>query len=365
MSKLAGMDSGIERALRVVEFYDQLVLHHADLEAIVRASAILAECAAGASFEASGEICVVNADGILLPPQQEADSLVVPIVVEGTTVGHSWISRRGAAAQEWDELVVVRMSVALASLFERETDVLKGIGLADPAIAHVLLRETASETDASRAARLLGFPIGQRIQLVALNTGDANEVAACRVEIERRVGARAVAAAIGEKLAVVFVATEAHFNLDLVDHNCAIGPAVAVESCNRTWPEVRSALRFASLGGSWSSSIHSRDIGSVLSLVQLDPLSVAKIPDVRLIAKIAAEDGMDDLVLLDRLSTTTSLRSAASALFMHHSSAAYRVARLTERLGFDPRQAEYKLRARLALVLWQLHVGPDRDKGTA
>lgn len=355
LSKLAGMDSSTERALRIVEFYDQLVLHHADLEAVVRASAILAECTAGAVYAVSGEIRVVGPDGAVLAPRQNEDALIQPIAVNGVVVGHAWISRGDSEAREWDELVVVRMSLALASLHSRETESSESIGLADPAIAHVLLRESASEIEAARAARLLGFPIGQRIRLVALNTGDSVAVSQCRQILEESCGVRAVAAAIGEQLSVVILATDDALPVALPGVVAAMGPAATIENCAASWVEARTALRFAALGGSWPSFVQSGDIGSFLALVHLDSGSVSKISDVQRIAQIAAEGGRDDLELLDRLTTTTSLRGAATTLYMHHSSAAYRVTRLSERLGFDLRDAENKLRARLALVLWQLH----------
>lgn len=358
LSKLAGLDSSIERALRIVEFFDQLVLHQGDVDAIVRASAILAECTVGASFDKSGETVVMGADGEQLAARRDSNALTRPIVIDEVAVGQVWISRGAEPPREWDELVAERMSLALASLVTRPSEAADVSGLADPAIAHVLLRGSSAETDAARAARLLGFPVGQRVRLVALGTGDAREVARARQLLERAAGALAVAAPIDEQLAVIFVATDNELHVELPGLAAAIGSVTAIERCAVSWTSARAALRLAALGGSWPNVLNAHEAGGFLALVDLDPASVAKIPDVQRIAAIVAEGGREDMLLVDCVTTTASLRRAAEMLHMHHSSATYRVERLSKRLGFDLKEPENKLRARLALTLWQLHVAP-------
>ena len=45
----------------------------------------------------------------------------------------------------------------------------------------------------------------------------------------------------------------------------------------------------------------------------------------------------------------------ASTLHMHHSSVAYRLSKMSNVLGYDPRTPEGQYRARTALLLWHLH----------
>jgi len=46
LSRLASSDSSAERGLQIIEFFDQLVSHRADAEAIARATAVL-PCVSG------------------------------------------------------------------------------------------------------------------------------------------------------------------------------------------------------------------------------------------------------------------------------------------------------------------------------
>jgi hypothetical protein len=59
--------------------------------------------------------------------------------------------------------------------------------------------------------------------------------------------------------------------------------------------------------------------------------------------------------LLDCLGRFGSIREIAAAQHMHHSSVAYRLAKIGEILGYDPRTPEGQYRARTALLLWHLH----------
>jgi hypothetical protein len=59
--------------------------------------------------------------------------------------------------------------------------------------------------------------------------------------------------------------------------------------------------------------------------------------------------------LLDCLGRFGSIREIAAAQHMHHSSVAYRLAKISEILGYDPRTPQRQYRARTALLLWHLH----------
>jgi hypothetical protein len=80
------------------------------------------------------------------------------------------------------------------------------------------------------------------------------------------------------------------------------------------------------------------------------------LPDVQAISKVSSgRSGRDDLQLLDCLGRFGSIREIASALHMHHSSVAYRLSKMSDVLGYDPRTPEGQYRARTALLLWHLH----------
>ena len=88
LRKLASLDSDAERGLRLIEFFDQLVMHRADLEAVVRATAVLAEATAGAVDDRLGLAISVTQDGRALGPTGPSERATVhEVLIDGTPVG--------------------------------------------------------------------------------------------------------------------------------------------------------------------------------------------------------------------------------------------------------------------------------------
>ncbi|MDX6255837.1 MAG: hypothetical protein QOJ11_2171 [Frankiales bacterium] len=363
LSKLAGIDTSAERGIRVIEFFDQLVAHRADVEAVVRATAVLAETTAGAIFDEFADIVAVAPDGRTLSAAGPGPhALVNEIVVDDNTVGRVWLERADAGdGHEWDELIIARMSLALATFHSRRYSEGEGrLGLTDPAIVHVLLRETSTETETARAGRLLGFPVGQIVRVIAVTAGEHVEAALpeLRAAVAAATRGRAIAAAMSSNLAVVVVSGEHPVRPPLAPGiSACVGPAVEVENCARSWAQARRGVRFAAARGSRPHWADTDELGSVIALVDLNPEDVVKLADVKAIAKLAAAKSDDiDLQVLDEMGWLFSSREVAAALHMHHSSIAYRIDGICRVLGFDIRTAEGRYRARTALLLWQLHV---------
>jgi len=122
----------------------------------------------------------------------------------------------------------------------------------------------------------------------------------------------------------------------------------------RSWHAARRGLRFTSLPGRrWTTA---DELGCLVALADADPAQVNALPDVQAISKVSSgRSGRDDLQLLDCLGRFGSIREIASALHMHHSSVAYRLSKMSDVLGYDPRTPEGQYRARTALLLWHLH----------
>ena len=363
LSKLAGIDTTAERGLRVIEFFDQLVAHRADVEAVVRATAVLAETTAGAIFDEFADIVTVTADGRALSAAGPGPhALVNEIVIDDDTVGRVWLDRTEASdGHEWDELIVARMSLALATFHARRYDDTGGrLGLTDPAVVHVLLRETSTETEAARASRLLGFAVGQLVRVIAVTADEHVEAGLpdLRAAVATASGGRAIATAMSNNLAVIVVSGEAPVTPPLpAGISACIGPRTEVENCARSWSQARRGVRFAATRGSRPHWASTDELGSVIALVDLNPEDVSKLADVKAIAKLAAvKTGDLDLQVLDEMSWLASGRDVATALHMHHSSVAYRIDGISRALGFDIRTTEGRYRARTALLLWQLHV---------
>jgi hypothetical protein len=360
LSKLASIDSSAERGLRVIEFFDQLTIHNADIEAVTRATAVLAQATAGVVLDDLGEIYAITAAGASLGQVGPgAGALVNEIVVDDQSVGRAWLDRPEAGdGHEWDELIMARMSLALATAYARtRAEHVQQLGLADPALLHVLIRDSSSEAETARAARLLGFPPGQTVRVIAISGPDnIDEPAAqLRKALAAATGRRAVAAALSATTAVLILAASgAPAALPGSGVAVCVGSPVPVEEAARSWHAARRGLRFTSLPGRrWTTA---DELGCLVALADVDPAHVNALPDVQAISKVGARrSGRDDLELLDCLGRFGSIREIASALHMHHSSVAYRLSKMSDVLGYDPRTPEGQYRARTALLLWHLH----------
>ncbi len=360
LTKLAGIDSSAERGLRVIEFFDQLTIHRADIEAVTRATAVLAQATAGVILDDAGETCVVTAAGALLSPAGPgAGALVSEIVADDQNVGRAWLDRPETSdGHEWDELIIARMSLTLATVYARtRAEHVHQLGLADPALLHVLIRDSSTEAETARAARLLGFTPGETVRVIAVShAGKIDDSAArMRITLATVTGKRVVAATMSATTAVLILAARsAPATIPGNDLAVCVGPPAPVEQAAQSWHAARRGLRFSSLPGQhWTTS---DELGCLVALADVDPVQVNALPDVQAIARLSeSRPGRDDLALLECLGRFGSIREVAAARHMHHSSAAYRLVKIGEILGYDPRTPEGKYRARTALLLWHLH----------
>jgi sugar diacid utilization regulator len=143
-----------------------------------------------------------------------------------------------------------------------------------------------------------------------------------------------------------------------------VGPPVPVEHAAQSWHAARRGLRFTSLPGRhWTTA---DELGCLVALADMDPAQVNALLDVQAIGRLSeSRSGRGDLALLDCLGRFGSIREIAAAQHMHHSSVAYRLAKIGEILGFDPRTPQGQYRARTALLLWHLHAhvpGPKKQR---
>jgi len=362
LSKLASLDSSAERGLRIIEFFDELVTHRADVDAVTRATAVLSGTVAGTVLDRVGEVVVMSPAGESLASHGPGTNAIVhDIAVDGAVVGRAWLERTQAdPMREWDDLIVERMAQCLSTLTARQVASQRHseLGFADPAVLHVLISDDASETEAARAARLLGFRIGENVRVLAVHAETTIEESLARIRshLTTNLQTRSVAAPLSGTLAVVIVATNAEPTLPFRDIAVCVGPTARVENCQSSWAQARRGVRFAALGGRWPKCLTTDELGCIATLADLDPAQVRDLPDVQSIAQIASgKGGASDLDLIDALGAMTSLREIADALHMHHSSIAYRLENLTQALGYDVRPQAGRYRALTALTLWQLH----------
>lgn len=212
------------------------------------------------------------------------------------------------------------------------------LGLADPALLHVLIRDSSTEAETARAARLLGFTPGETVYVAAIScAGKIDGPARMRMTLATTTGRRVVAAAISATTAVLILAARsAPAATPSDDLAVCVGPPVPVEQAAQSWHAARRGLRFTSLPGRpWTTA---DELGCLVALTDMDPAQVKALPDVQAIGRLSeSRSGRGDLALLDCLGRFGSIREIAAAQHMHHSSVAYRLAKIGEILGYDPR----------------------------
>jgi PucR-like helix-turn-helix protein len=363
LHRLSSIDSSAERGLQVIEFFDQLLSHRADAEAVARATAVLSETTAGVIFDEVGEVHVVDRAGRTLDTSGPgSNALISDIIVDNDPVGRVWLERRDEPdGYEWDELIIARLALTMAALYSRSYSDDTQVGLTNPALLHTLLSDHASEAEMARAARLLGFRAGQQVRVLAVHSEVRVEriLPALRVAVATATRGRTVAAPMTNNLAVLIAAGAVPPTTTPHSIAVCVGPEVPIEQCGRSWSQARRGIRFATLRARPSDWIVAEDLGCVIALADLDPQQIMSLPDVHAIGEVArSRSGSTDMKILDQLGRRDSLREVAAALHMHHSSVAYRVDRISDLLGFDVRSGDGRYRARTALLLWHLHDAP-------
>ena len=359
LERLAGVDSSAERGLRVIEFFDELVSHRADAEAVTRATAVLSEATAGAILDEVGEVHVIDSGGRTIsssgPPRS---ALVHDITVGNEVVGRVWLERDEADVREWDELVMARFALTMANLESRTFRNREQVGLTNAALLHTLLLDNAPETETARAASLLGFKVGQPVRVAAASAWARpveTYLADLRLAVVTAARGRAVAAPIAKSLAVLIFTSGVPGGMLPPGVVACVGPEVPIEQCAHSWSRALRGVRFATHGRRPTRWMDAGDLGCLLAFTDLDSELIMGLPDTQAISRLAHTRDGTDLEILDEVGRRGSLRDVATALHMHHSSVAYRVDRISEILGFDVRTPEGGYRARTAFLLWNLH----------
>jgi hypothetical protein len=364
MLKLLNVDAEGERALRVVSYFDQLMMHHPDLESVVRSTAILADCTAGIRLPESGLVFRINADGVSLPATgvfAPSSSVDVPFNEDAATAGFAWLEREGAGG-DLDEFILERMGLIAASVIQRSSfsrDFDYASGFSDPALAQLLVNERASEAERSRAARLMGLDHSSPVQIVAWapEPTTSSDLEAS-VDALREVWKRQIhLAQISTDLAIAIVVTRESVKwtgAELGGRACS-GSIVEAINAPQSWRQAREGLRFAGIGTAWPRLLESTSVGSLRLLALLDPAAVNADRDVeRIQALWESPGGAESIQILDYFLHSESVRSAAREANFHHSSVQNRLGRLEAALTINLKSGGGRQRAAHSLLLWQL-----------
>ncbi|MDQ0786496.1 CdaR family transcriptional regulator [Streptomyces sp. B3I8] len=365
--RLSSLDADATAAVRVIAHFQALLAaDRVDPAALLRSTAALAECPAGMEL-ADGRVLRAGPDGAALAggPGQVSGA------ADLGAAGRVWLERPGPAGP-FDELVLEWLAVAARTLAQ------PAHAAVDPGLLEVVLSGRETVADRTRALRLLGFaPQAPLRAVVVAAPGEPESLALALLGRGRPPGTVRAARIGGHGVALVQRAavpgapsptggtdSPAGELREVLRGAVRVGVGGAVEALGaaRSWEQAVVALRFAAPGVPAEAVADHDELGTVTVLADLPAARLRALPDVTLLAAVAARDGgAAGVDALSAFCRTGSLRQAAAELHLHHSSVATRLARVEAVTGWRLREAGDRFRARLALYAWRLAWADDGD----
>jgi hypothetical protein len=312
--RLAALDADAGAALRVIAYFDSLTESRAGLQAIVRGAAVLAGVPARLDDVPRRVHVRVTAEGENVSGAAAGDT-----AWPRTEVGERAVLalERTGEPGPVDAMILERAAAAARAVLDRT----RGRAPAtDPAVVELIVDASAPPEVREVAARNLTGPV----RAVALPAGPALLPEGAPIP-PGRVG---------------------------------VGPAGPVADLPASYAAARVALRFAADGTEedpGETAVHYESLGA-LALLAEAPMP-ADVPDLRALAHAIAAAPWA-LATLHAVASTASLRAAAIALRLHHSTLQDRIVHLEHLLGWPVREPHGKLRLQLALALRRLHRHP-------
>ncbi|RBM04548.1 CdaR family transcriptional regulator [Streptomyces sp. PT12] len=376
--RLSSLDPDAAAAVRVIAHFQALLSVGAvDPVVLVRSTAGLVRCPAGLE-RPEGRVVRFAPDGVALPGVPGRVSARLGL----RPGGQVWLERDGEPGP-LDELVLEWMAIAADMGPPRHV---RSPHVADPALVETVLSEREAVEDRGRALRLLGLNPELPLRVVAVGSGPGGGEADAGIEavaLLARGGPRAAAriASMGALAAVLVQpgdggedvarelshavaertrerATRARRAADRARGvRLGIGGGVAPFQAAVSWAQARTALRFAVAGGPEERVVDHDALGSLALLADVPAARLRANPEVRALAGLAGRDGGElSIAALAAFCRTGSLRQAAAALHLHHSSVAARLAGAEAALGRRLREPHDRFQAQLALYAWRLSV---------
>jgi hypothetical protein len=333
VGRLTALDPEASESLKVVAYFDVLVAGGVGLEALLRGAAVLSGVVAGASDGRRTHRVGPTGDrltgGAVAGGAVAGDGGTEPAGLQphwpARTIssGVVWLERDGSPHAN-DEMVVERLALAADLVGARRP------GRLGSALETVV--------DAARDIE------ERRVALSRLRIDPAREV---------RVAAHPASHATGATLSTVVATPYGLVRAVVLGQDTTVtGPAgLGVPRRADEIPEsFRTAVLALRLLPGNDSVVDAADLGIMLAAVSaLEPVA-AQQPDVVTLTRLDPRTR----VVLDELASAESVRAAAAALGMHHSTLQARHDALTHDLGYDPRSLDGRARYRLARLLLRL-----------
>ena len=306
-------------SLRVVAYFDTLIARGSGVDGLLRGAAVLAGCTAGA--EICGRVRRRDPDG-----HEPTEGARAPYATQRSGTDWSvWLERDGDP-EPMDEMIVDRLSFGVELLQNHRR----------PTGFEAVIDEERSLSD--RVTRLARFSLdpGKRMRIIA-TASSAPPIAG------------ATSAVVPTPYGLVRSTLDTTGTLD-IPGPAGFGQWVRADHAPDSWAGALIALRLTDVD---DPVVDADELGAMLMLLRAhnpqDPH-----PDV---GALAALDGRSAHVLRT-LVETDSIRSAAAALGMHHSSVQARHGALTEQLGYDARTPLGRMRYIAAALILRLSDPP-------
>jgi hypothetical protein len=336
--RLSALDPDAGAAVRVIAYFDQLADARAGLATIVRGAAVLAGCPARLTDRERGVDLRVGPDGRRDGPGGTPDPSWLSMPVAGGSAV-LWLERPGPAGPV-EAMVLERAAAAAHAVLDRTRG--RAPAQTDEAAVEVLIDESAPPEARRHAARGLGLPESGLARAVALEGGGARIEPATAAGVQQpwNPGQGPGGAAVGPR--------------------AGVGTAVPVLSLPASWAAARTALRLTAEGTDDDPGprvVYADEVGGLALLAGCVGPATPPLPDVLALEQAAAAAPWM-LVTLHAVATSASLRAAAAALRVHHSTLQDRIAHAERLLGWQVREPPGQFRLHLALVLRRLRHHP-------
>ncbi|MFF2059973.1 helix-turn-helix domain-containing protein [Rhodococcus qingshengii] len=335
MYRLAELDADSAGQVRVIDYFDALILHGADTSAMMRASATIADCVVGmdVTVRQGSDHGTRRCDpqGRWSPQPLRPPSLTKEIVIDDVVVGTVWIERMGTGLA-LDEMLVDRMALTAAILLRPRRP------LTNAEHTRNLLFPADEETvDTSGAA--LGLDPAADVRLLAYDV-------TAGVHIPPAIAGRSTPVAVYDTVFALVTRTD---ELAIRGVHMGISLPSTVSSAHRYVGSARFARSQASND---NLIVDASALGALNLLSSENTLEYADIPDLVCAAHLVeTESGAELMATFSVYLRAGTLRSAADRLHLHHSSVALRLAKLSQYLGFAVDAIENRPRATAMMML--------------
>ncbi|HJQ05490.1 MAG TPA: hypothetical protein VJ872_08610 [Nocardioides sp.] len=315
VGRLTALDPDASESLKVVAYFDTLILAGAGLDALLRGAAALSGTVAGA--ERNGRVSRRRPDG-QEPPEPPAP----PSSEKEYTAGKVWLEREGRQHAN-DEMVLERLALALDLLEARRSPT----GDLDVAL------------DATR-------PLDERIKALGrLRISPTSRVCVLATYAESRQTTSPLTTLIPTRYGIV-QATLCRSEVEPPTTPAGFGLWLPADRAPESWESALYSLR---LTGDGRPVVDAIQMGALIVAARAyDP--EAPHDDVRAVARLDERSAHILLVLVE----SDSLRAAAAELGMHHSTLQAKHEWLTRELGYDPRTINGRIRYGIAEMLRRL-----------